>query len=406
MFNRLHPADKFLCNPNEPAAAPAASTSAPTEPTATTTPAASATATAVPSGATTPSAGQQTSAAPASSGAASSAAGTSTPAAPAAPSWLEGFRSEGVTFTDETQARQALIQSYRDAERLRPLAPTLSAYQQNAAQFNEWLAEKQKASQKPSQQADWTAELGWNPPPYDLNQLRLQITQDAQGNMVPVAGAPADVVSKYQAVQAFRQEQVEKLLTNPYKFMEPAIRKIAGEMASQQAQQGVGQYREQQEAQSFISQHSNWLFEAGADGKPKTTAVINPQTGRYESQQVLSQWGKHFREQLELANSRGLPPDLQQEFALRSVQNAYMASPEYRNYLISQNQPAATAAAAPAAPAATPRQAANAAFTQRANPAAPPQPNGGSAVPAPQKIDRNNLEQVMLNRFREAGVTV
>lgn len=385
----FHPEDNFRFAPDDVTggtpAAPAATASAGTE-----TPAAN-----VPAQA----ASTSTPAAPAAS---PSAGTTVTQPAAATPSWLDSFRKEGFNATDENAAREQLLQAHRDAERLRPLAPHLSAYQQHATEFQQFLAEKQKKTAQPAE-ADWTQKLGWNPPPYDAN-LRHQVTTDAQGNLIAVPGAPPDVVPRYQAAQAFRQEQVEKFLTNPFKYMEPAIRHIAGEIAASQAQQGVGQYREQQEAQTFVQQHSNWLFEQN-EGKVKTQAVINPQTGRYESQQVLSKWGQHFLGSLNEAAKAGLTPEMQQKFALQSVQNAYMASNEYQDYIVDQRKTVAPAAAA--APAVTPREAANATFTQRANPAQQPSPsaNGGNAVPAPQTVNRNNLADVMRRRFEEAGVT-
>lgn len=334
---------------------------------------------------------------------------TATPVTPAAPSWLDSMRTDGFQTqeTDEAKVRRQLIQAHQDAERLRPLAPHVSAYQQHATQFHAWLAEQNKKPAAPAAEADWTAEFythpEWNP------NWKHQVTTDAQGNLVAVPGAPADIVHRYQSAQAFRQEQVEKFLTNPFKFMEPAIRKIAGEISSKQSDQGVSQYKQQQEAKQFVSQHSNWLFERGQDGGIKTSSVINPQTGRYESQQVLSQYGQQFVQHLQEAERHGLPPALQQDYALKAVQNAYMASPEYTAYLIAQQSQQAAPAAGAATPAAVPqtaRQQANGQFLAKANPAIQPAPVGGNAVPTTPKVTRENLEQVMLSRLREAGATV
>ena len=399
-----NPDDRLRFTPDEtgggtPAAPAATAPAAPAEgsqPAATSTSAAAVAA----SQATTPA-----TAAGALTGAQAATAATGAPAPAAAPSWLDSFRKAGFNApADENVAREQLLQSHRDAERLRPLATHLSAYQQHAAEFQQYLAEKQKRTSQP-ENTDWTARLGWNPPVYDPN-LRYQVTTDAQGNIVPVPGAPPDVVSRYQTAQAFRQETVEKFLQNPFKFMEPAIRHIAGEIAVSQAQQGVGQYKEQQEAQSFVQQHSSWLFEQDG-GKVKTQSVINPQTGRYESQQILSHWGKEFLNALQDAAKYGLPPEKQQDYALKAVQNSYMASDQYADEVYAKRQAAAAPAAA-SKPAETPRQAANSGFLQRANPANVPSPsaNGGNAVPAPQTVNKMNLEQVMLKRFQDEGITV
>ncbi len=384
MRSLLTPQDAFLYAPTEPAAAAPAATETPAA-TPTPEPAAQQTSTPTPSSVST-------------EGATTTPSAVSTPAPAPQASWLDGFRKEGFQAADEATAQTQLLQAYRDAERLRPLAPVLSTYQQHAPAFQKWLAEQQRQA-APAQQ-DWTQQLGWNPPPYDP-AWQHQIIKDEKGNLLPAPGAPADVVLKYQAAQQFRQEQIEKFLQNPYKFMEPAIKHLAVQAAAQHAEQNVGQYREQQEAQQFITQHSDWLFDKGDNGSPKTRQVINPQTGRYENEKVLSRYGQLFVENLQQAAQAGMQPAMQQEFALKSVQNAYMASDEYMQYLQARANPA------PAAPAASPRQAANAAFTQKANPAAPPvsQPRG-NAVPAPQTVNRGNLEQVMLQRFQEAGVNI
>lgn len=379
---------EFLFAPTEPAAAsvttgaPDASTaSAPAASATTQTPAASSTPSPTPTGDT-----------------GTSTAGTATTAAApaAAPSWLDGFRKDGFTTTetDEAKVRQQLLQSHRDAERLRPLAPALTAYQQHAQQFHQWLGEQQKAAAKPANE-DWTSKF-WNPPASDFDALRRQVTTDAQGNVVAAPGAAPDAVVKFQAAQAFRQAEVEKLLSNPFKYMEPAIRHIAEEIASKQAQQGVGQYREQQEAQTFIQQHSDWLFDKDDKGSVKTQSVFNPATGRHDSQQVLSQWGQRFVGHLNEAAQGGMPPAMQEKYALQAIQNEYMSSPAYAASVIAKAQPPAVG---------TPREQGNAKFLATANPAAAPAATGGNAVTTPTKVNRNNLAEVMLKRFQDAGVS-
>ena len=379
---KINPEDRFLFAPDEPAAAAPAAV-------ATETPAASAVTSETPAATTTETAAASTPAQP-------SSGTTVTQPATQAASWLDSFRKEGFQATDENVAREQLLQAHRDAERLRPLAPALSAYQQHAGEFHKWLADRQKTQVQPTQQADWTKQVGWNHPEYNP-AWQHQITKDDKGNLIPAPGAPPDIVLKYQQAQQYRQEFIENFLTNPGKALEPYMRHIAQESAQQFAQQGVGQYREQQEATQFIDKHQDWLFDKAPQGGVKTAQVINPQTGRYESQKVLSGYGKQFVEKLQEGAQAGLSPEMQQQYALTSVQNAYLASPEYVDWAISQRQPPA--------PVADPRATANAAFTNKANPAAPPaKPSAGNSREAPVGVNRSNLEQVMLSRFREAGI--
>jgi hypothetical protein len=392
-MNPFEPRDAFLYAPNEPAAAaPAEPAAAKETPEVPATPSVTSAQNSPPE-ATTPA-----------SSSPSDVAGGTTPAVASAPAptWLDGFRKEGFNFADENQARQQLAQAYRDSERLKPLAPALSAYQQHAAEFHKYLAEQQKAQAKPIQEEDWTAKLGWNHPEWNP-AWQHQITKDEKGNLIPLPGAPADVVLKYQQAQNFRQDFIDKFLTNPAKTLEPYIKHMAEQAAEKYSQQGVGQYKEQQEANKFIDEHSNWLFDKDESGGVMTRKVLNPQTGQHESEKQLSSWGQMFVQKLQYAAQKGLPADLQQEYAMQAVQNAYMATPDYVSWAAEKSKPAAP----PAAPAGTPRQQANDKFTQKNNPAAAPAPiGGGNSKPAPRTVNRENLEQIMLERFRAEGVTI
>ena len=114
-----NPEDKIRYAPDDPPAAAAAPESPPS--------AAPASGSSAQPETTTPAAAPSTTANVA-------ATGSPQPAV-AAPSWLAPFQAAGFAEKDEARATEALLQSYRDAERLRPMAPALAAYQQHAAQF-------------------------------------------------------------------------------------------------------------------------------------------------------------------------------------------------------------------------------------------------------------------------------
>ena len=78
---------------------------------------------------------------------------------------------------------------------------------------------------------------------------------------------------------------------------------------------------------------------------------------------------------------------------------ARIANTAINDYLVAQR------AAGTPATAADPRAAANAAFIAKQNAPKPPSATTpGNTTPAPVKVNRENMEQVMLQRFREAGV--
>lgn len=400
---RYTPDDQAAGGAGAPAATPAAS------PATTPTPSASSPAAPAAAATTTPSAA---SSAPATGGTSTPAA---SPAPAATPSWLDGFRQAGVFQGDvsEDAARARLIQDARDAQQLRQLAPFATEYQQHQNEFQEFLRQRQADAQKKQAETDWTKNLGWNPPEYDPNWV-TQLKRDDQGNIVALPGAPADIAIKYQRYEQWRQQEVQKLVSNPGKYMEPYMRHIATEIAKEQAQQNVGSYKEQVEAQGFIQQHSDWLFDRDASGQIKSQSVFNPKTGKYDTTKTLSPLGRMFYERLSDYNNQGFSAAQQQQFAFNDVRIAYMSSPEYTKYLLAeqQKQQAAAAGQQPgggagaATPEQTARQQANAAFLQKTNPATPPTPTGGNAVPAPQQVTRHNLGDILLKRMKEQGVTI
>ncbi len=317
------------------------------------------------------------------------------PQTPSPPSWLEGLKKHGVNFseTDEAKVLEQIAQSWKDAEQLRPLAPYATQYMQRAGDFQRFLAQQQPQPQP--QQQDWTAQLGWNPPPFDPRWEQM-VTRDAQGNLVPVPGAPIDIVPKYQAYAQFRKETADALLSNPGKFMLPYIHAVATQVAQQYASQNVGGYREEVQAQQFVAENAPWLYEKGVDGGIKQAQVFNPNTGRHEYTKVLSEWGNLFRDKVvEYANA-GFNVGQQKDFALRDVRLAYAMTQ------LGQQTPAA--APAPAANPQSARETANAAFTNARNPAGT-RPGGNATVPK-TPVTKGNLEQIMAQRFKENGVSV
>lgn len=312
---------------------------------------------------------------------------------PSAPSWLSAFKERGIAFDDEKKAIEALAQAHRDAETLRPLSPYVSAYQQHQADFHKWLQERE-APPAPKQE-DWTAELGWKPPEWNP-AWQTMIRDDGNGNIVPAPGAPPDVVAKYNAYRAFRAEQADRLLQNPYEYMQPAIKHWAEKIAQDIVQRELSQYRNQQDADRFVAEASPWLY-VNENGQPKVEKVFNPQTGRYEARKVLSPWGELFGDKVAQRQrwyqEKGIPIDQEEmkQWAMTQVQIAYLMS--------QAQQPSAPAA--PAEPPKTPREQANDDFLQRNNPAA--RKPGSNSVPAKQKVTESNLEEQLATALKASG---
>ncbi len=338
------------------------------------------------------------------------AAATGTPGAPAAPpapqvpSWLSQLRESGVDLgTDEAKARETLAQVYRDYGQLKSIAPYVSAYMQHAKQFSDYLQSQNQPKPAtpgaPGSSDDPYWKSYFNPPEFNP-AWEKQIVKDAQGNLVPAPGAPADVVARYQAYQQFRNDQAERFLSNPHTYMESTIKYLARQEAERLIRDQFSHKDNATAAREFVQQNMNWLYEM-ENGQPKTTLAFNPMSGDYVQTPVLSQWGQAFqryaRERQAYQQKMGVAFDEKdmKDFAYAMVQRDFAIAQMHRQ------QPAApaTAPAAPAAPPPTPQQQANDSFLRRNNPPAGQPPTGGNTIPKSPEINRMNLEQVMAQRL-------
>lgn len=378
--------DPISSTPETPTTPPAAQTPPPSQPSQTPPPAQ-----------TQPSQPQ-----PAQPGAATQTPPAATPpAAPTTPSWLSALRERGVNIeaADENAAIEKLGEIYGNYQKLVPMAPYVNTYMQNAAKFAQWQAEQQRSSQQqPGQQKPWYADF-WNPPEYNPAWEQM-IQQDAQGNFVPVPGAPPDVIPKLLAYRQFRKEQAEKFLSNPAEFIAPIVRHLAKEEAQNLVQDQFSQRQAQSSSAEFVQQNMNWLYEKDPNGNVKQTQVFNPSTGGFTAVPQLSQWGQAFakyaKEESEYQARAGLPQDVerQKQIALAHVQRDYLLSQ------MSHQQPAAPVAAPP-----NPQAAANQQFLQANNPPAAIPPTNGNTVPAPAKVSRGTFEQQLRKNFKQKGIT-
>ena len=364
-----------------------------------------------PSGAAVSSQGTSSTAPSSSAPAADGAAAATSPAAAAQvqASWRDQLREHGVDLTsvaDEKQALAALAQAYRDAQQLRPIAPYASAYQQHATQSAEYMKSQQarQAPQQAQQQGPWYEQFGWKPPEWNPAWGSL-LTTDAEGRVVAKPGAPPDLVPKYYAHEQWRREQLEKFASNPYEFFQQPIEHLATQIAQREVQRHLSSFQDQSGAREFVAQNSPWLYEKDTAGQIKMEQAFNPATGRYTQQPMLSPWGARFKECVQgeaERQARHNYSDIEEQKA-RALQQVQL---EYALYQLGQNQQAG--AATPGAPAGngaaprTPRQQANEQFLQGNN--APGKRPGGNAANAQTPINGMNLEQILQQRFKAAGI--
>ena len=169
-------------------------------------------------------------------------------------------------ITDGQSAVQHLLQ---ERARLAQLAQLGQQVYPQLSEFQAWQRERQARAQQQQaqqQQTPWHSQF-WTPPDYDPAWLN-QVERDADGKLRVKEGHAPDTLYKLQNYMAYVADQEKKFFSNPFEYMAPAIAHIAQQVASQMVESRFGSYQQQQSAQHFIQENSDWLFEAGADNKP------------------------------------------------------------------------------------------------------------------------------------------
>lgn len=333
-------------------------------------------------------------------------------AVPSSPSWLDNLRSSGIDAgKDEKEALafiQRIHQERQALEQLRPYVPHVNAYLQNAQKFNEWQR-SQQGQQAPASPSGKPWDKYWTPPEYNT-AWQSQITKDANGNLVPVQGAPPDVVLKYQQYQQYRSEQAQKFMDNPHEYIAPTVEAIARQQAEQIVQQHLKSIQDRQAAQTFTQTHAGWLFDLDpSTGQPKMQMQVDPQTGQTQNVRVLSQWGNQFSQYVQQVtndqHTRGYHDEAQiQQIAMSLIQRDFAVwklNSQQQTPLPQNTQ----ATASQATPPLTPQQQANQAFLDRANPPGKQgvPARGNVKQPEPEKVSKRNLERVMREELAKAG---
>jgi hypothetical protein len=318
----------------------------------------------------------------------------------------------------EESAVKSLVERYKSyqqqEQQFRQYQPYLQSYLQHAGPFAQWLrsvhgqAGQPPAPQQPQgpqEQKPWWSDH-WKAPDYNPSWLQ-QVTQDEKGNLIPIPGAPPDIVQKIADYRQFRQEQAERLMQNPYQFFEPLVQQ-AVQQARQESERVIREQLSQQRdiamSTQFVQQNSRWLYELDPQGQTMIQSVYNPMSGSMVQTPVLSQWGRMLyqavQEESQKQQQRGyFDQEEQQRNAMMRVQNQYML-----NLLQQGAQPNQQPAQAPPQTL-SPQQQSNQDFLKQNNPPAQQPPSGQGTRPARRKIGRNGLGAALAERFKQTGIT-
>lgn len=308
------------------------------------------------------------------------------PAAAATPGIREMLRNFGVDINvpDDQAAMRELANMYRQQGDLRQLAGYGQQYLQHADQFQAYQRQQEDArrAEEAKRQQSW-----FQAPPYDPSWASKLTRDPNTGQIGVIPGNDPSLAQKYLAWTEHQRGFMDKLAQDPIGTIRPGIEQVAREVASQMIQQQLGGYQEQNAAEQFVRQHSEWLHERDASGG----LVIDQRTGR----PALSQMGQRFGSYVQEAANLGLRDvAAQQKYAMSGVQRDYAIA------RLSQGMQQQT-------PPADPAQAARDGFLrqaagERAAPAAPPGAGVNGQQPPPQPGNRGLMDQ-MLADMRAAG---
>lgn len=211
----------------------------------------------------------------------------------------QGFRDQlralGVDLSglpDDRAALAQVAQIYQQLPQIRQLAMVGEQVYPYLSQFRGWLTEQQQRQQQAQQPAPW-----WKAPEYDPAWVTKLTRDPATGQIVPVQGAPPDIVAKFTAWSEHRQNFLDKFAQNPIDAIKPGIQQLVQEMIAPALQQATIQQNEARRAEALVSQNADWLHE-----RTPTGDYARDQFGN----KVLSVWGQRYAGYAQQAQQLGI----------------------------------------------------------------------------------------------------
>jgi hypothetical protein len=208
-------------------------------------------------------------------------------------------------YPDDFAALQALAGQVQQAKQLQQLAQYGQLYVQHAEAFQRWQAEQAAAAQKPVEKPKF-----WNPPEWKPEWSNL-LTKDDKGNVVPVPGAPADILQKFNAHEQYKRDFANRLLSNPEEALGQLIEDRAQAVAEKLVGAQLGGYQDRVWADNFVAQNSSWLHVRDQAGNIQR----DPITGA----QLLTPEGQRYRDYVVQAERAGVKDIRQMDVIARAM---------------------------------------------------------------------------------------
>lgn len=223
-------------------------------------------------------------------------------------------------FQDDHQALQYLASQYRNAAQSQELARYGQLYVQHAAEFQNYLQERQKQAQQAQQQQQpsW-----WKAPEYDPTWAQKLTRDPVTGEIKAIPGADPTLPQKFTSWLEHQRSFLDKFAQDPISAIRPGIEQVVQETAARMMQQQFGQYQERNAASDFVRSNSEWLYERDQGGRPLVGQNGQPQ---------LSPMGQRFAGYVLEAEKMGIyDVSSQQRYALGLVQRDALAAMQAQN---------------------------------------------------------------------------
>lgn len=206
-------------------------------------------------------------------------------------------------YEDDESALKYLAERAQRAEQLNELAQYGQQYVQHAADFQEFLRQRQAQQAQPEEEKPLLWKSEWNP------AWESMLTTDEQGNIVPntAKGGTPELVQKYYQHQQHQLDVLRRLAVDPESTLDPYVQARAEAIARKVVEEKLGEFGANMDARHFVLANRDWMYELKEDGTRQFTDE-----------------GKFFKDKLEAFEKdedlSGIPHKAKEKLAMQALQ--------------------------------------------------------------------------------------
>jgi hypothetical protein len=221
--------------------------------------------------------------------------------------------ADAANFDDDEAALKHLIEQAKAPRADEQLSLAGRRYLEHSSEFEEFLRtrEAEQAAAKTTDEPKFWDAPEWNPA--WLNQVQ---SDPETGQLRPINGGTMETVHRVNRYLAYRGDQQERFWSDPFGYLNPYLEhreKGVESKIKSVVDEALAGERSAMQARQFVSGNQDWLYEKDAQGNPRLA-----QSADGNVVPVLSADGQRFAGYVNDLN--GLPPDVQQEYAMRLLE--------------------------------------------------------------------------------------